>query len=108
MFTCQLGSGTGAGGLYAAGLGASRVVLTDGGPPALLSLCERNVRASLRRFRRRADAGLDAGLGDPDVSVEPLRWGDVASAGGLPSGEWDWVIGSDVTYDDRSASASVE
>ena len=38
--------GTGAVGLYAAALGASRVVLTDGGPPALLELLAANVDAN--------------------------------------------------------------
>jgi hypothetical protein len=44
----ELGSGTGAVGLYAAALGASRVVLTDGGPPALLELLAANVDANRR------------------------------------------------------------
>ena len=46
----ELGSGTGAVGLYAAALGASRVVLTDGGPPALLELLAANVDANRPRL----------------------------------------------------------
>ena len=77
----ELGSGTGAVGLFAAGCGASRVVLSDGGPPALLALLADNVRAN----------------GMSDVEVAELRWGADAV---LPDGPFQWIFASDVTYDD--------
>ena len=86
----ELGSGTGAVGLYAAGLGASRVVLTDGGPPALLELLAANVDAN--RPLLPADSGLR-------LEVETLRWG--GDAADLPDGPFSWVLASDVTYDDE-------
>lgn len=79
----ELGSGTGAVGLFAAGCGASRVVVSDGGPPALLTLLEDNVRANDMRAS--------------SVSVAKLRWGADAV---LPDGPFDWIFASDVTYDD--------
>ena len=77
----ELGCGTGAVGLYAAALGASRVALTDGGPPALLQLA-------------RANADANAQLYDGEVEVRPLEWG--APLGDL--GDCDVVLASDVTY----------
>ena len=77
----ELGCGTGAVGLYAAALGASRVALTDGGPPALLQLA-------------RANADANAQLYDGEVVVRPLEWG--APLGDL--GDCDVVLASDVTY----------
>ena len=46
----ELGSGTGAAGLHAAGLGARSVHLTDGGPPLLLSLLKHNVARNQHKF----------------------------------------------------------
>ena len=77
----ELGSGTGAVGLFAAGCGASRVVVSDGGPPALLVLLADNVRANNIRV----------------VDVAELRWDADAV---LPDGPFDWIFASDVTYDD--------
>ena len=83
----ELGAGTGACGLYAAGLGASRVVLTDGGPSEapLLQLMADNAE----RNRARLPAGSR-------VEVASLTWGCEPSA--LPAGPFDWVLGSDVTW----------
>ena len=85
----ELGSGTGAVGLYAAALGASRVVLTDGGPPALLELLAANVVANQPLL--------------PDavqLEVAQLSWG--ADAACLPAGPFTWVCGSDTTYDEEA------
>ena len=84
----ELGSGTGACGIYAAGLGAARVLLTDGGPPALIELLGHNVEANSQIFER------------AEVEVRELRWGEDTNerASAMAAGV-DWVIGSDLTYD---------
>ena len=86
----ELGCGTGGVGLFAAGLGARRVVLTDGGPDAVLELA-------------RANAGTNEHMwgGETRVEVLPYAWGEplaqpiVPEAGGH---RFKWVFGSDVTY----------
>ena len=88
----ELGSGaTGACGIFAAGLGASRVVLTDGGNEALMRLLEWNAHAANEED------------GPANIHVAPLRWGETA----IPSFTideaadegFDWIVASDVTYD---------
>ena len=79
----ELGAGTGCVGLFAARLGATRVVLTDGGPPSLMQLLEYNAQANTNQA----------------VRVLPHRWGDDIT--GLGSATMDWILASDVTYDDE-------
>ena len=79
----ELGSGTGVGGLYAAGLGAREVLLTDG----------RAGLAELQRANIRQNEHL---LPDPArIACAQLRWGSDAP----PPGPWDWVIGSGCTVE---------
>lgn len=78
----ELGAGTGASGLYAAGLGASRVVLTDGGPPQLFELLSSNVECNRHLF------------GSAEVRAEYFRFGGAT----MPEGPFDLVLASDVTY----------
>jgi predicted nicotinamide N-methyase len=86
----ELGSGTGAVGIFAAGLGASRVLLTDGGDEALLELSRRNIEHNRNLF-------------EPDACIESqrFRWGDT-----LPdvvrNHAWDFILASDVTYSRES------
>ena len=80
----ELGSGTGGVGIFAAGLGAKRVLLTDGGPPGVRSLAERNIELNRDHF-----------AADTSIGVEKLLWGDGEA---LPDGRFDWAIGSDVSY----------
>jgi len=79
----ELGTGTGACGLFAAALGARRVLLTDGGPPGVLPLARRNAWHN----RNLAPASV--------VSVEPLLWGFNQP---LPAENFDLVLASDVAY----------
>ena len=79
----ELGCGTGAAGLQAAGLGAESVCLTDGGPKELLSLVEKNIERNRHAFP------------DSVVTVAPLRWGCDAAP---RDRHFDLVIGSDVAY----------
>ena len=90
-------SGTGACGLYAAGIGASRVILTDSGEePVLNQLLARNVDAN----RHLLPSSI------AEVRVAPLRWGDDAALNALcrPGGSqdgsdgFDLVLASDITY----------
>ena len=77
-------------GIYAAGLGASRVLLTDGGSSGLLDLCRGNVDANRALF---SDGSR--------VDVQPLRWSRQTNAElteELGEGRFDWVLASDCTY----------
>ena len=87
----EIGSGTGVCGLYAAGLGAGRVMLTDGGPPALEELTRRNIERNRPLTSRCA------------VSFERLEWGDEKHL--LASQRFDWVLASDCTYGHDSHDA---
>ena len=73
-------------GLYAAGLGASRVLLTDGSPSAL------------KNASRNIDANRNL-LGGCDIRVQPLTWGKDE----VPRGPWGWVLASDAVYRGDSA-----
>jgi predicted nicotinamide N-methyase len=86
----ELGSGTGAAGLHAAGLGAKSVCLTDGGPQGLLRLLRVNVA---RNQHCMPSSTL--------VQVAPLRWGDDEP----PAERYDLVIGTDVAYQAASRDA---
>eukprot|EP00310_Coccolithus_braarudii_P020310 CAMPEP_0183351060 /NCGR_PEP_ID=MMETSP0164_2-20130417/23336_1 /TAXON_ID=221442 /ORGANISM="Coccolithus pelagicus ssp braarudi, Strain PLY182g" /LENGTH=217 /DNA_ID=CAMNT_0025523151 /DNA_START=79 /DNA_END=728 /DNA_ORIENTATION=+ len=81
---CELGAGTGAVGLYAAGLGATRVLLTDGSS-RLVSLLREN-------------AAVNSWARCSSIEVQQLTWGGDA----VPEGCFDWVLGSDLTYDDEA------
>jgi len=82
----ELGSGTGACGLFAAARGAEAVTLTDGGPDVLLELLAANVERNRRH------------LGAADVRCQRLNWGEGAETS-LPA-DFSLVLGADVTYDD--------
>ena len=87
----ELGSGTGSVGLYAAGLGAASVLLTDGGPPGVLELAAANAASNEALW---AEAGSA-------VEVQPLEWGPDGrspAAEALYGRQYDWVVGSDLTY----------
>lgn len=84
----ELGAGTGACGLFAAGLGSAHVLLTDG-RDGLLALQAANLRAN---------AGWTLAE-DASVSMQAFRWGQSAP----PAGSWDLVLGSDTTYDSGTA-----
>ena len=77
----ELGSGTGICGLHAAALGASRVLLTDG-VEALLDLARTNADRNRALYP------------EARVDVEAHCWGSSAP----PAGQWDLVIGSELTY----------
>lgn len=81
----QLGCGTGAVGIFAAALGARKVTLTDGGPPALLSLASANAKANEALWAERGAA----------VQVVPHTWGEVAPS---ELHGCHFIFGSDLTY----------
>lgn len=86
----ELGSGTGAVGLFAAGLGA-HVVLTDYRPPGLGS------SSVLEQLRRNVAANVGL-LAQPPEVLE-LRWGDEAQVqAACKLGPYGLLLGSDVTY----------
>ena len=80
----ELGAGTGACGLFAAGLGSAHVLLTDG----------RDGLVALQAANLKANAGFSLAE-DASVSMQAFRWGQSAP----PAGSWDLVLGSDTTYD---------
>ena len=84
---CELGCGTGAVGLYAAALGADRIVLTDGGSEALLALATSNAGVNTPLW---ADHGTN-------ILVERHEWGTSLADDALFTGH-DWILASDVTY----------
>ena len=90
----ELGTGTGAVGLYAAGLGASRVLLTDGGSDTLLELCQDNIDANRQLFA--TGAHIDCGR---------LEWGCENEASATGGEDFDLVLASDCTYGDDKFGA---
>ena len=90
----ELGAGHGAVGLYAAALGARRVLLTDAySSQALLDLARRNVASNLR-------AGT---IPRNVVDVQVLRWGEDALD--FESAPPDYVLAADVIYNRRAHAA---
>ncbi|KAK3238244.1 hypothetical protein CYMTET_51732 [Cymbomonas tetramitiformis] len=88
----ELGTGTGACGLYAAALGARRVTLTDGGSPAGFS--------SLATASLNAEANRELWSTETEVAVTPYTWGEPF---GAELGGYNLVIGSDLTAYSKEA-----
>jgi 16S rRNA G966 N2-methylase RsmD len=85
----ELGCGTGACGLFAAGLGAASVLLTDGSFE-VMELVGKNVSAN---------AGC---TGSACVSTQRLQWGRRYPPPACAAGKWQVVLASDCAYtDDR-------
>lgn len=85
----ELGSGTGACGLFCAGCGASRVVCTEGtaDAPQLLELIKSSIQLNCATW-----------LAESVVEVQRLDWGCEPDL--LPPGPFDWVLASDCVYGD--------
>lgn len=82
----ELGSGTGASGLFSSGLGASHVVLTDG-QVDLVPLLQRNAEQNCGLYQSHGGVVLTAGW----------LFGEAAPAC-VEETSFDWIIGSDITY----------
>ena len=97
----ELGAGVGACGIYAAGLGALRVIVTDGDGVArnevdddgrdhtgLLELMAANVEHNRQLYAPTAE-----------VRAQVLNWGSAAQERlAAPQERFDWVLGSDVVW----------
>ena len=103
----ELGAGTGASGLYAACAGASRVALTDGGPPPVIDLLRRNVDKHAHLFTKGTRAtAAHYRFGEMPLPSAPAE--SDAAGTGSSGGGFDVIIGSDITYSvryDRDALA---
>ena len=88
----ELGSGTGVVGIACAALGASTVVLTDGGSKSLLKLSEENAAKNIGKAKTI----------DPEattMTVSGYKWGQSPLPAKLAnSAPYDLIIGSDCTY----------
>eukprot|EP00966_Prymnesium_polylepis_P292410 6753206-Prymnesium_polylepis.1 len=85
----ELGCGAGAVGVFGAALGASRVVMTDGGESEC-ALAELNARRHKYLYQ-------------PGSSVSSCQylWGEPVDEL-LADGSFDWVLGADIIYSDAA------
>ena len=81
----EVGCGTGACGLFVAGVGAARVLMTDGSEEVLL-LADKNIKANRTAVAR------------CDVRTQRLPWGPRYPP---PPGPWNFVLASDCAYTDE-------
>ena len=96
----DLGSGTGAVGLAAAGIGAEHVILSDADSAATLNT-EHGYQSSSVLEALRGNVAINPAHIQSVVSVEELQWGDDKQIAALlrrwPSG-FDTIVASDVLY----------
>ena len=86
----------GACGLYAAALGAERVLLTDGSE-SLLALLKANRDANTALLGANTAPRRGVAVTSRDrVEIARLLWG--AAADPPPAGPWQLILGSDLTY----------
>ena len=91
----ELGAGSGVCGVYAAACGAARVVLTDGGGPAVRA----RMRATVERNRHLLPRSVN-------VEIAHLEWAALPPK--LAGPQFDWVIASDVTYGNGATAAAAQ
>lgn len=101
----ELGAGTGAVGIFAAALGASRVLLSDGGKSGLQRLATENAAENRRLGLVPADAQVHAVQYRWGKDLEPLRRTPLTGRSAAQGVPFDWVFGADVTYDCRGHAA---
>jgi predicted nicotinamide N-methyase len=95
----DIGSGTGAVGLYAASLSQTGHVVLSDGDESLLPLLDANIRANASLL------GTSVSDACARIKASLLRWGVHEHLLRMPTTAFDWVLGSDVIYSSDAHAA---